>query len=325
MNLLESLKLLQNDNLPQKEFNSLINYSISTALSFLNIKQSYKYFNLTDDVLSLSDIASEAIVPLFVKSGNGKLGIVNSFEQRLKPITNETEATFFIHKIVMSRVEQTIPIKLKERDPFFGKILSSVSTTLRDGEFLKISYLGTAYITYSKKNNLTNKNIIPYYEFGQLPTKLFLLKHKKLVKSVLNYLDEKTEYFPAIPLNRFIKKIKTVLLSELPSASTSTQNIPETLFVKEMLASGLEQIRNDILTKYVKTKKLTGVEGNAITKSFEIIVRDLQNGGMHSGLFSYVKEQIPELSSDDFYSKYHGIVKYLLDTMRNDILKRWNY
>ena len=325
MEILKKLKLLRNNNLPQKEFNSLINFAISTALSFLKIKRSYKYFNLTDDVQSLSDIASEAIVPLFVKAENGKLGIINSYEHWLKPINKEADAAFFVYKIVISRVEQTIPIKLKEQDPFFGKILNTVSTTLRSDEFTRVSYLGTNYITYLNNKNLMNRNIIPNDEFDRLPLQLFLQRQKKLVQGVLSFIEKKTEYFPAIPLNHFIKKIKNVLLSDFPTISTASQHTSDALFIKDMFNKCLSQIKNDILTKYVNTNKLTLTEGNAITKSFEIIITDLQNGGMHGGLFSYVKEQIPELDSDEFYTKYHGIVNHLLRILKKYLLERMNY
>jgi len=325
MKLLETLESLKNNNLQPKELNSLINYAISTAFSFLKIKNSYKIFNLTNDVETLEDIASEAIVQLFVKNENGQLGIIKSYNQWRKPMETEADAQFFINKIVSSRVEQTIPLKLKERDPFFGKILNTIAVIIRKGDYKKISYLGSIFIVRSNQNEFVNLNIISAKDFENLPIKLFLNKQKELIEGILSYFEENTQYFPAIPLNRLAKKIKHVMLSEYSTATSTPQHISGNLYVKEIFEDCLEQIKSTIINKYVKTKKLSHFEGDAITKSFETIITDFQNGGMHSGLFSYIKEQIPELTNDDFYAKYHGIVNYLLKKTKKNLLEKWNY
>jgi len=325
MKLLETLKLLKNNNIKPKDLNSLINYTISTAFSFLKIKKAHKCFNLSDDLQTLEDIASEAIVQLFVKNENGELGIIKSYNQWRKPLESEADAQFFINKIVSSRVEQTIPLKLKERDPFFGKILNTIAFITRKGDYKKISYLGTIFIVRSNQNEFVNLDIISAEDFDKLPIKLFLNKQKELIEGILCYLNENTQYFPAIPLNRLAKKIKYVMLSEYSTATSTPQHISSNLYVKEIYEDCLGQIKSTITNKYVKTKKLSHFEGDAIAKSFETIISDFQNGGMHSGLFSYIKEEIPELTNEEFYSKYHGIVNYLLKKIKKDLLEKWNY
>ena len=50
----------------------------------------------------------------------------------------------------------------------------------------------------------------------------------------------------------------------------------------------------------------------------------MKNGGMSEGLFGYLKTEMKELSNEEFYKNYHGIMNYLLKDFKKDVTEKLN-
>ena len=84
------------------------------------------------------------------------------------------------------------------------------------------------------------------------------------------------------------------------------------------LVSNLEE-------KYINKNKITAKEGNKLKSSFNKMITDVQNGGLTGSLYSYLKNEMPNLERENFYKKYHGIVNYLYKDFIRELSKNWNY
>jgi len=319
--LLEELSKLKNNSFTDEDINRLAEYCISIALGYLKSKKRKKYFNLGEDGLSLEDLAIDAVVPLFVKAGNGKIGLVNSLDNWVGEIATEAEADFFINRVVWNRAEQTIAISLKERDPFFAKIADTINASIRNHGFKKITFLGTFYIVKKEVKEL-EANLIPAKEFNELPLSLFAKKQAKLLNDLLSFISKDNVWFPAIPFNLLVKRIKEFYSKDFTGTNNNAGNSAETLNINEILSEAKEDLLNNIQIKYLKKGKLNESECKAIEKAFDNIIIDMKNGGMSAGLYGYLKLEMNGLSSEDFYENYHGIMNYLLKDFKKGIVEK---
>ncbi len=301
----------------QREIIFIVEHTYKIALNYL--KYSYLRVQKLIDIYEISyeDIAIDSIAPLFVKNKDDvHLLLVNSFKNWKPPIKNEEDALFFLNKIVAARVEQHIALLLREVDPVFGKILDSVNYFVGKGGFNKINYLGYLYIV-ERDCSLIQGKVIDPIDFEYLPLNLFYNKQTALM-DILDYIKTEGEYFPAVPLIAFVSRIKRLIflnINEMPELEFFFNRIE----IEECINHGLNQAKSKLNTTYKNTKKLTMHECNIVEKVLNEIALDLRNGGIHSGMHEYFINYMPELSKEEFNSKYKNIIEYLYKSMRGSI------
>lgn len=201
--LFQILKKLELSTIEVSEKNFLINYCINTALLIIN-SNNFKYslpHNLTSQ-----DLATDSICWLFIPDKNHQLPIVKAFQNWNVEINDDHSAKYFLFKIFNKRIEQELTKKLKESDPFYGKILRTINYLIELKIIKKQNWFGISYIIPYEHENITKKPIQTDF-LTKLPIKIFCNKSEIIIKNIFNYLIEINE-FPAIPLNSLINKIK---------------------------------------------------------------------------------------------------------------------
>ena len=312
------LEILAGNPHERKALNQLINTSFSIAKTYLRVK----YFSATDPKLgwsdNIDDIAMDAIVPLFVINGSNKLGILKALENWKSGIKDDSDALFFLTRVVWKRVEQTVVKLIKTRDPIFGKIHKNLSTCISNNPFQKINYLGKTFIVREGVKEITGL-IIPEKEFEKLPTYLFEKKQHKLCNGLLDYLEKETQYFPAIPMNELVKKIKTLYFaSKIPeNPDAAIDAVPA--YIDDIFQISINKIKDKLYNHYLKKGKLTEDECDTILKTFYTISQEMKNGGLNHSLYEYLLLHKPALTKNDFYDNYHGILNYLLGELKKNI------
>ncbi len=299
---------------------SFVKISIKIACSYLKAKK--RVISLAEGFdSSIMDLAVQSVTPLFISAGNGKLGIYNSLENWNSEIASDSDAEFFINSIIWSRCEQEVYTTIKGIDPFFKKILDTISECVRKCNYKKIKRFGKIYIVRDEFSNFQSSPISDE-NFDCLPKNIFGVKQKKLIESLLKYLNDNG--FPgAIPLNRLIKSVKNFYLNnDFESDYTQSNSDYE---INEIVSLAKIKLMNSLEEKYIKKNKLTEREGIAVKACLEKIVYDIKNGGVSEGLYSYMQTEMPELGSDKFYKKYHHIINYLLNEFKQEINNFWNY
>lgn len=316
--LLQLIQKTKNETLTQAEINLLIEYSLKIAISFLknNYKSKINHSLYYQD--TLEDLAIDSIVPLFIKNNSGILGLKRSLENWSTPIDDEINAEFFISKIVWKRTDQTLTNLLKEKDPFFEKILKTLSLCVAKNDLKKLRYFGTVYIV---QDNLTelNSNLIKYDSFKNIPSEIFGYKQIVLFDKLFEYIKTKTEYTPAIPLNLLVKRIKEFHIEKSKIEEIEFSTDDNSFIYDEIINTGLNSLQEKIDTFYIPNGRLSKDDSELLMASFEDITKDMLNGGMSGSLFDYLKFRKNTLTSEQFYNNYHTIMNNLLKNLKKTL------
>lgn len=298
-----------------KDINALIETCVRIAIAHLRLIYSRIQELLVSDFLSLEDIAIDSIARLFtINTANKQVAIQTAFLNWQPKITNEEEAIYFINKIVSNRVDQHINKMLRNSDPFFAKILTTVEHYIKKSNCKKINHFGRIYVVKRDIFEVTD-TVIDDDEFSTLPANLFL-DNKDLFSKLFHYLNEETEHFLAIPLNPLVYKLKFLNAQSFTSSEITASPLPQ-IEISEIICAGLNFTLDKLETGYVAKSKISVEEGELLKKTLTDIAEDLKNGGVSPGLYKYLQSHSKELSKEEYQQKYHNILEYLLKLMKN--------
>ena len=319
-NLYFIISRIKNDTFTNKDISQLIDYCIKTAISFLRNNYKTRINSNLFSEESISDLAIDSIIPLVVKNNEGILGIKKSILTWDEEIKNEIDAQFFISKLIWKRADQTITKLLKEKDPFFEKIIKTLNFCISKNNIKKIRYFGTVYVVEENVKELPG-NLIKFEDFSKIPVEFFGFKQIVLFEKLLEHIKTKTEYFPAIPLNLLVKRVKEFYLSSRQISISEYSYINNAFVYEDILKNELSSLQNRINTFYIPNSKLTKKDAELIMASFRDISKDMLNGGISGSLFDYLKNREESLTSEQFYSDYHSIMNCLFKNFKNRILE----
>ena len=308
------LNKIAENKFQQREINFIVENSVKIAASYVHheVKKIRKLI-LTEDI-ELEDIAIESISPLFSADSQGMpFRIAEAFRRWNPPINTESEAMFFMNKIIANRVNQHISHMLKNSDPVFSKILDSINYYTKKNGYCKINYLGSVYVSEHEKFDIREK-IISYKDFEVFPFYIFN-KNKNVLKNIFSYIKNETDFFPAIPLNALILRLKNFYMNEYAAKSQETQFHTKYESV-ELIKMGLEKASNKLESTYYQKGKLDKREKTAFQNTLNLIAEDLGNGGLNPGLYNYLNIYMKSLTKREYDNKYHHILEYLLKVMK---------
>ncbi|MCH7963138.1 MAG: hypothetical protein IH852_04280 [Bacteroidetes bacterium] len=301
------------------ELNNFIERLFKIGESYLNHRYSRIKNLVNSNQDTLEEIAIEAIAPLFKNANyNNHFNIVDDIRNWNPPINSENESLFFLNKIISNRMEQHISRMLRESDPFFSRILDSVNYLIRTGGYKKVSYLGKVHITEPKNSNI-NWIVITDDEFYKIPTYLFY-ESKILLKSLFYFIKTETQYFPAIPLNELIFRLKHINLSDYLS-SDYVNDISDKIEISEILNIALSYTEKKLKSSYLDNGKLTIEEYESFKCALKTLAADLGDGGVNPCLYKYLAPYISGLTKEEYQKKYHNILEYLLKQLKSKIAK----
>ncbi len=323
MRLSSTFTKLSSGEIKTREINQLIEFAVKTSKGVLLSKYRHKISKGINTNNELNDIAIDAVVPLFVTNGNGdEISLLRSLRNWKNPVKTESDAQYFFFKIICSRVEQTVTLILKDRDPIFSKIFTTLNTCISNNNFKKLNFLTTVYIVDSKVESLCTP-LIQEEEFMLLDSKLFNAKQFKLINGLLEYIEQENIYFPAIPFNLLVKRIKQLNYNYFSKSEVYTpKHFSQLPFIDQVVDQELEHLKKILEVKYYSLNKLSVSEYCAMVNAFEDIAVDMKNGGIKGGLFSYFEAHYKNISNTEFYSNYHGIMNYLYSNFKIKILKK---
>lgn len=301
----------------QSLLNGVIEKSYRIAIKYLQAHRLNISKLMNKEDLTLQELAMDCIAGLFVKeTENRVISIQHTFNNWKPDVKTEEDCLFFLNKVVANRAEQHIYKLLKEEDPFFSKLLDSVNYLVRTNVFYKIHFLGKTFITETDLENF-EKSFISTDEFEKLPAVLFQNK-KTLLTEIFNYLKNETDYNPVIPLNDLINRLKHINFSEY-LVNEFVINEYKKIEIRQIVEFGLNCAMEKLLNSYVEKGKLDAMERIAFESALKEIVIDLSDGGINPGLYKYLSPHITGLTEEDYQTKYHNILEYLLKVMKSRI------
>ncbi|MCJ7553434.1 MAG: hypothetical protein MUO34_06060 [Ignavibacteriaceae bacterium] len=321
MELLNTLKSFASDGeVNQKLLNQLIEKTYQLAVANINYHHKKVYRLIQKDIYSVDAIAIDAIAPLFVKDQEShKIPLINAFNNWNPKIDTEDTALFFLTKVTAGRVEQHIFSLLRELDPFFFKILDSVNYLTKTGEFKKICHAGKSFIVEKSIDAIDGKTITKE-EFDNIPAPIFI-KKKKLLENHINYLKKETAYFPAIPLNELVIRIKHINFADY-FVSDSTADLSVKYDLLQFVEIGLEAALEKLHVSYFHKGKLSQFEAEYFEKVLKDMSKDLLDGGINPGMYEYFTVHIKDLKKEFYLNNYHNIIEYLVKVMKTTVAEQ---
>lgn len=305
------------DSVSQSQLNNVIEKSYRIALKYLQFHRLKIAKLISNQDLTLQELAIDCIAGMFVKENNSELiSLKQTFNNWEPVIKTEDDCIYFLNRVVASRVEQHIFKLIKEADPFFSKLLDSVNYLIKVGGYSKIYFLGKTFITETSEDKF-EKCFIPTEEFEKLSTTLFQNK-KTLLTDLFDHLKNQTNYNSAIPLNNLINRLKHINFSDYLISEYVNSEIKK-IEVNEIVDDGFNFAIDKLLNSYVEKGKLDSKEKSAFELALKEMSNDLSDGGINPGLYRYLSPHLPGLSEIDYKSKYHNILEYLLKVMKNKI------
>jgi len=320
----ECLNLIKQKKVSHQTISLLYNSCYKIALITISKKYSTGNHIFINNETTLESIAADAIAPLFISTNKDNfIGLQKSLTLWESPITNEAHADFFLHKIVWNRVSQHITHILKETDPIFRKIHSSLKHIIEKKNYNRISYFGVIYIT---KNNYTAiaGNIISNEEIENLHCDYFKGKLGNVLESIFEYLEYETTYCPAIPLNAVVRKLKLLSGHEIHNSPVifTLPNFEENIDIYELMTECLEYVYDKLDKSYSTNSKIDNITLNAYKLLLKEVSEDMKNGGIGRGLYDSLNQYLPELTKEEFYKFHHSQINYLINLLKKAIRKK---
>lgn len=308
---------LCNNDFDQGELNDFIERLFKIGQSYVHHRYNRVKNIIDTNNGAMDEIAIEAIAPLFQNANyNNHYVIVDQIRNWNPPIKSENDSLFFLNKIISSRMEQHISRMLRDSDPIFSKILDSINYLIRNGNYKKINYLGKSFIVETKAS-VINWIVISDEEFHRIPSYLFY-ERKILLTSLFNFIRNETQYFPAIPLNELVFRLKQINLYDY-FKSNSVDEVSAKLEIRDIVNIALEFTHQKLESSYYDKGKLSESEYNSFKQAISAFANDLCEGGFNSKLYNYLVPYFDGLTNEEYQDRYHNILEYLLKQLKNKI------
>ncbi|MCX7875888.1 MAG: hypothetical protein N2321_06935 [Melioribacteraceae bacterium] len=309
------LTKLKNDTINFSEKNLLINYCVKSALLIIN-SSNFKY-SLPKDLSSL-DLANDAISMLFIPDKNYELPLIKALNNWDKGINDNISAKNFLFQLVKKRVAQELSKKLKEYDPFYGKIQRSINFSIEKHKFKKLNWFGVVYIVPQNVDAILTKPIAQDF-LDTLPSELFCNRKDKIIANIFKYLID-NDFFPAIPLNSLINKIKHVngVFLQVLNKNEKNEYYEENIDISKILDKSIKAIELKIELSYLQKDKINFKHAEIYKKIINDFSIDLCNGGVSDKLYDYYLKY-EKITIQDFYKFHHQHIDYLLRLLKKEI------
>lgn len=320
--LINTLTSLKNYSEKESEIRKLIQITNKLALTIISKRDdSSKFIYVGEN--SFNDLATDSITPLFTQDRTGELPLRKALMKWDKEINDDASAYYFLYKIINSRIDQESTRKLKEADPIFAKILRSYSHLIETGRLNKAYWFGIPYLL-PKNQFMIEQKPIDHEFLEKLPISYFQGTSEKIIAALFHSIRSEHGFIEAVPLNALIRKIKHTNASFLQNELSIAEDkfLGENLDIKHIIAMSLNKVNQKIDGFYLEKGKFNKQESEIVKKVMTEFSIDLQDGGISRGLYEYLLPYLPELSKENFYSKYHQPLDYLLRLLKQEIAIR---
>ena len=317
-----TLQKIRTEDISQAELNRFIEKLVKIALRFVRYN-SGRLKNVVNEYQCdvLEDIAIDSIIPLVTESKEqNKMVLSIQFGTWEPEIKNEEEALFFLSKVISLSVNQQISSLLREYDPFFSKILDSLNYYIKSQNYYKKNFAGKLFVV----EEYFDLSLIHFVEKEQLfsaPVELFIDK-KFLLQSLFVYYKKIFSSPVAIPLYDLVYRLKELSYSN--EITGITPDPSESFEINEIIKKGFANVYEKIENSYLKKGKLNENEFFQITEALKLIGNDLMDGGINPGLYYYLSETMPGLTSASYQAKYHNIFEYMVKIYRQKLVELLN-
>lgn len=324
-----TLEILEKDNITPVELNELAKFCCNISYMFVIKNRSRITPCFLGGEYNYKDFAISAVTPLFLRNQQNEYSIKTAFKNWSTPIRTQTEAIAFLNTLIKSRVDQHLYESIRNSDPYYTKLQRSIYHFARKQNFKIIRHSGKTYLSKSGFSGNSMKFIdeksfeaIPYYLFSNDET---------LLTEIACYLEAETDFFPAIPVNILIRRLKYLRGSEEYlyevnpeesseiSCDSSINYMDDAIHVNDMISNAITKSTAKLDKFYLGKNKLNSHEAGSLKAAIADMAWDIKHGFNCYGLHKYLDTYMKTLSREDYESKYQNILEYMLKTIKTTI------
>lgn len=311
---------LRQESVPQRTINLLI--KVCYKLAEFKIR---KNINRLQNInkrwqLSVEDIAIDSISTLFIN--NAKRGVLNlriSLDNWIEPVQSNFDALFFLNKTVSLSVEQRINKIFREADPSFAKVLDTFSKTVKKYNFSRVDYFGAVYLTMGNISSIPG-SAIEREEFLNIPLDLKLPK-QKMLQYLLNYMEENTAYFPAVPLNVLVERILGVNSEAGSPAEPQSASCFSRFCMNDIILMSFRNVEEKLKEAYLTAGKIDPEEYGIMLAALGDIKEDLIEGNTIWSVYEYFRRHAAFIPQEEYKMRYQNIMEYMVKMFKQLIAR----
>ena len=317
--LLHYIEEIKSGEIERANLKQFIEICLEIAVTYLNSKY-YKYINSFSQIgLTFKDISIDAVTPLFISKNSRNLtGFQKSLSLWRKEIDSESNASFFVHKLIWKRIDQTVVTLLSEIDPVSSKLLKNVIYNAKNNGYKKAKYFSQICLV-EDCIHIIDKPVISKEDFSKIPLSYFKGSLNNVIAKLFDYVKTLPQYFSAIPVNLFVAKLKLLYYENTSEPKLYEEQFEILIGIDNLINSSIKKTFSKIRVDYVLKNKLTEQEENYFQLAMMDIVRDLKDGGMNCGIEEYLKPYFSNTPVKDLRDRYHNIFDYLIRMLKKDI------
>lgn len=313
------IKSAINGKITPFEINQLV--KIAHQFAAIRLTQLIRNQKITFDIYphTINSVALDCIAEIFEMDEENRFPeLMIYFSNEKDPYKVSEEQTLInFRALVFSKLNDGIFRIYRENDPVTSKIIRNIKLAIKKSGTIKtFERFGETFISASDNIHFH----LPIFPLQEIESELLHLFHKKVdIKTALyelcRLLDTNINYRNFISLLDAALMIKNIYL-KIDSVSPVSFTIDTDLLdmdVKSIVEDSINEITLIMKEKYLFKKKLTDIEFTCYMRAISQLLANtyIFNNGVESSYFDYLKENLPDLTYDEYRKKHRIHFEYI--------------
>jgi len=323
-NLPTNLRAIVGGNFTREQLNQVIALSHAFAIVALKKKLSTGKLNLNLVHLDIHDIAYDCIAELFRMDGNLPLIQLKSYFAATDLEHSSSQAlTDHLRRLTFHKVNQGIFRLYSEYDPSLGKILRNIKIAVQSlNSFIEVNRFGEIYLVPSFVNEKFSLPVAGNEVILQWLREI-LDGHERIPEVMAKLslqVQNQHEYAKAVSYIGLGISLRVLFAEELeiPTQQAEYSNAQNAI---DMITHACNTVQTKMAKQYVEKKKLTQIEYEAMFRVIQknLAAKVIEQDGEDFSLFDHLKQELPEITKQEYRKKHKAIIEYLLSITKQKL------
>jgi hypothetical protein len=314
------------------ELNKLVyiayNFSLSRLRELINLGK----LKISSIQIKISEAAMDCIAELFKQNNEGRFVELEDYFQDERDIHKLSEKLAHQHfRLLVFRKTQDGVFRLHwENDPIYSKIYRNLKIHLRQSESIKTFRMFEESYIYACDEEELNKTLpeFPIEEIEALLSSNFKGNQstRSYLLQILNILNDQERYKRFISLTDVAGIIKRIMLRQM-TIIENVYSINEDISrddLPKVITSCIYNTRKSMHEKYVVSGNMQDESFDKFFTAVEEILFDtfVAADGEVKSYVKYLQKYMPELSSEEYRSKYHHQFEYMVNCVKKMVIEQ---
>jgi len=285
-----------------------------TTTKWIVMKRGFHFESLG---LSIKDVATDAVAEL-LSGADGDLPIIRYLKENAGDTDDPILIEAHLRAIVVRTINQNITRILAEYDPVYAKSLRMLRTYVRRTKCISVrqAVSGCWYFTGEEESAAFH---LPALRAEDLKTRIVIQRSDQnpsvqVLEACLRFLSTQTEFRRAVSETGVMRLTLAVLSEDLRLVTrdgVEGRDDHDRKLLVDAVETAIVETRNWAASKYVKKRKLSVAELEAMISAIRMFVLDSADGEPESH-FYYLRQHLSALTYERFRADYRNTFQYIL-------------